>query len=328
MIIFSRPETLPYFNIAAEELMLKHYNEDCFAIWRNEPCVIVGKHQNTLAEINQQYTSAFNIPVIRRLSGGGAVFHDLGNICFTFVKNIKDNENTDFTEFTKPIIELLVQLGVDAKFEGRNDLTIDNKKFSGSAKCIYKNRILFHGTLLFSSAITDLSQALNVDEKKFNDKAVKSVRSRVTNISEHLPQPMAIQDFMNKLNNYILQKYPDAAFKCFDENDIMLINDLMKKRYNNRAWNFGASPKYTFNKSIRTKNAGTISSYIDIEDGKISAVKFHGDFFCNSPVEELESALCGVDYEKEAITNFINNKDLQEYFINIEKEEFFEVLFG
>ena len=191
MLCIYNKNTNPYFNLACEEYILKEFNEECFMLWRNSPCIVVGKNQNTLSEINKDYVDKNNITIVRRLSGGGAVFHDLGNINFTFISNQKETFN-DFKRFTVPIIDALKQLNVNAEFSGRNDLTIDGKKFSGNAQYCYKNRVLHHGTLLFSANVKDISQSLNVKEKKFEGKAVKSVKSRVTNISSHLKSPMKV----------------------------------------------------------------------------------------------------------------------------------------
>jgi lipoate-protein ligase A len=203
MHIIKRHNTDPYFNLATEEFVLKNWDEDSFMLWRNAPSIIVGKHQNTLAEINVEYVKHNNIPVVRRLSGGGAVFHDLGNLNFTFIQNGKAERLIDFRKYTEPILEVLEKMGVAAKFEGRNDLTIGGRKFSGNAEHIWKTKILHHGTLLFSSHMSDLTQALNVDPLKFQDKAVKSVHSRVTNISEHLSEPMDVMYFASMIEGHI-----------------------------------------------------------------------------------------------------------------------------
>ncbi|PKP15313.1 MAG: lipoate--protein ligase, partial [Bacteroidetes bacterium HGW-Bacteroidetes-22] len=199
MLCIKDSNTDPYFNLAADEYVMKNFKEDCFMLWRNEPSIIVGKHQNTLAEINVDYVKENSIKVVRRITGGGAVFHDLGNLNFTFIRNSEEGAQVDFRKFTQPIIDVLQKIGINAVFEGRNDLTIDGKKFSGNAEHVWKKRTLHHGTLLFSAVITDLSAALKVNPLKFNDKAVKSVRSRVTNISEHLKEKMDVLEFRDRI---------------------------------------------------------------------------------------------------------------------------------
>ncbi|MEG0331764.1 MAG: lipoate--protein ligase family protein, partial [Clostridium sp.] len=162
MIFIYNKSTDPYFNLAAEEYVLKNFNDDCFMLWRNSKAVIIGKNQNAIAEINRDYVTSNNIPVVRRLSGGGAVFHDLGNVNFTFITNDTD-DFVNFGKFTEPIIGVLKDnLSINAELSGRNDLTIDSKKFSGNAQYNYKNRVLHHGTLLFSSSIDNISESLNV----------------------------------------------------------------------------------------------------------------------------------------------------------------------
>ena len=183
MLCIKNDNTNPYFNLAAEEYVLRNFKENCFMLWRNRPSIIVGKHQNTLAEINVDYVKEKNIDVVRRLSGGGAVFHDLGNLNFTFIKNAEKEEAlVDFKKYVEPVLEVLQHLGVNAKFEGRNDIMIDGKKISGNAEHVFKKRVLHHGTLLFSSQMADLSNALKVNPLKYQDKGGKSVRSRVTNL--------------------------------------------------------------------------------------------------------------------------------------------------
>ncbi len=245
MLIINRPHTDPYFNIAAEEYFLKGFKEDVFMLWQNEASIIVGKHQNTLAEISYQYVKENKIPVIRRISGGGTVFHDLGNLNFTFIQNGEKGKLVDFQKFTDPIIYVLNEMGVPAKFEGKNDLRVNGLKISGNAEHVFKNRVLHHGTLLFSSVLTDLGKALKVKPEKFTDKAVKSNRSIVANISGFLEIPMEIEEFRNRIIKHIYTKNDTAFYKMTDE-DIYGIEKLKYEKYDTWKWNFGYSPNYSF----------------------------------------------------------------------------------
>ena len=186
MLIINRPQTDPYFNIAAEEYLLKQMDEDCFMVWQNEPSIIVGKHQNTLAEINYSFAKENNIPVVRRITGGGTVFHDLGNLNFTFISSGEKGKLVNFKKFTQPIIEVLNQMGIPARFEGKNDLRVNGLKISGNAEHVYKNKVLHHGTLLFSTDLNFLKKAIKSVPERFQDKAVQSVRSKVANITDFI----------------------------------------------------------------------------------------------------------------------------------------------
>lgn len=327
MHIIHRPQTNPYFNIAAEEYILKHMQEDCFMLWRNEASVIVGKHQNTLAEIDLEYVQKNEIPVIRRLSGGGAVFHDLGNICFTFVQQTQGGKIPDFKNFTQPILSFLRSLGVNAIFQGRNDLTIEGKKFSGNADCVYKDRILHHGTLLFSSHIEDMSRCLQTNSVKFDDKAVKSVRSRITNIREHLKEPMSVVDFIQALEKYIVEQYPQTTVSDFSPSQVRDIENLMQEKYNTWEWNFGNSPKYNFSKTIRTQRGGTMEICLDVKNGIMEEVHIFGDYFFKSDTADIEKALRGKPHREKEVDEILSSFNLSEYFANIDKTELLSLLF-
>jgi len=327
MLIIKRHHTNPYFNLAAEEYFLKETNEDIFMLWRNEPAIIVGKHQNTLSEINIDYVKENNIRVVRRLTGGGAVFHDLGNLNFTFVQSNKDHTLNDFRKYTEPILEVLLKLGIDARFEGRNDLTIEGKKFSGNAEMVWKNRVLHHGTLLFSATMTDLSQALKVNEAKFRDKAVKSIRSRVTNISEHLKEPMDVMQFSNLIQEHITEMYPEALFYELTDEDHRLIDELVMTRYSTWDWNFGNSPEYNFRKVIRTEYSGTIEFCMNVRNGIILQTRIYGDYFSNADPKEIEDILADIPHEEDAIRKAVSTFDISTYFSKLTVDEFVNGLF-
>jgi len=327
MLIIKRHHTNPYFNLAAEEYFLKYSTEDIFMLWRNEPAIIVGKHQNTISEINIDYVKENNISVVRRLTGGGAVFHDLGNLNFTFIQSGAEHTRNDFRKFTEPILEVLQKLRIDARFEGRNDLTIEGKKFSGNAETVWKNRVLHHGTLLFSATITDLSQALKVNEAKFQDKAVKSVRSRVTNISEHMHEDMDVMEFSKLIQNHISGLYPDARFYELSDVDHSIINELVQTKYCTWDWNFGSSPSYNFRKVIRTENSGTMEFCMDVNNGFIKQIRIYGDYFSHSDQKEIEEALSGIPHTETAIRKAVAHFEISDYFGKLTVDEFVAGLF-
>lgn len=327
MIIIRRHNTDPYFNLATEEYVLKNFEEDSFMLWRNDPSIIVGKHQNTLAEINVDFIKQNNIKVVRRLSGGGAVFHDLGNLNFTFIQKGRQESLIDFRKYTEPILEVLLKLGINARFEGRNDLTIDGRKFSGNAEHIWKNRVLHHGTLLFSAVITDLTGALNVDPQKFQDKAVKSVRSRVTNIREHLKMDMEVMQFASMIEAHIIEKHPDAEFYDLTDEDHENINALVRTKYGTWEWNFGYSPQYNLKKVIRTEKSGTLEFDLDVHNGQIMHIKIFGDYFNKFDTEEIEGLLTGKPHQELAIREVLSGICIGDYFTNITTDEFLQGLF-
>ncbi len=327
MLCIKNPETNPYFNLAAEEYVLKNFNDDCFMLWRNRPSIIVGKHQNTLAEINIDHVKEKNIDVVRRLSGGGAVFHDLGNLNFTFIKNVNNESNlVDFKKYTQPVIDVLKHLGVDAKFEGRNDIMINGRKVSGNAEHIFKRRVLHHGTLLFSSVMADLSKALKVNPLKYQDKGVKSVRSRVTNISEHLPEKMSVMEFHDKIFDFMVSSEKNAVLYEYTDEDIEKINQLVEKKYNTWDWNFGYSPKYNFEKLIRT-NGGNLEIHLNVEKGIITDLKIYGDFFGEKDIVDIEELLKNIRHQEEEIRKVLKTIDFEKYFYNISINEFLSTLF-
>ncbi|MEW9079426.1 lipoate--protein ligase [Terrisporobacter glycolicus] len=314
MLLINNTSTNAYFNLAMEEYFLKNTTEDIFMLWRNESAIIVGKNQNTLSEINYEYVKENKIKIVRRQSGGGAVFHDLGNINFTFI-SCNDNTFSDFKRFTMPIIDALETLNIHAEFSGRNDLLIDNQKFSGNAQYNYKNKVMHHGTLLFSSEINDLSSALKVKPSKFKGKSVKSVKSRVTNISNHLDKNMTVLEFKNYLMNFINSQDENNRLYELSAQDINEINKLAEEKYNTWKWNFGHSPKYALNNEIKYPG-GNIEFSLNVKKGLINEIKFFGDFFGKKDVSYIEDILKNINHNENSIKAILNNIDINDYFLN------------
>ncbi len=326
MLILRSNTSDPAFNLATEEFLMYNKSQDCFYLYINAPSIIVGKHQNSLAEINVDYVKENDITVIRRTSGGGAVFHDPGNLNFTFIMNEQQDEAVDFRKYTQPIIDVLQAMDVDAKFEGRNDMTIEGKKFSGNAKCFYNNKVLQHGTLLFNSTLPNLSQALKLNPLKYRDKAVKSISSRVTNISEHLKHDISLEEFEKRIVDHVRTLYADAEVYELTEEDIAAINKLVEEKYGTWDWNFGYSPKYNFQKGIRT-SGGHVEINLDVYKGQIENVKIFGDFFNTSSVSELEKLLVGAPHEREQLKKLLSTVGIEKYMNNVTVDEFVEGMF-
>lgn len=278
-----------------------------------DPCISVGKNQNTISEINSDYVRKNSIPIVRRQSGGGAVFHDLGNLNFTFI-SCNNNSFSDFKRFTQPIIDLLKTLGINAEFSGRNDLLIDGKKFSGNAQYNYKNKVIHHGTLLFSSQISNLSNALKVKPIKLESKGIKSVKSRVTNISEHLDKPMNISEFRDLVMNYVFSLNSNNSYFNLTEKDIENVNKLSKEKYSTWEWNFGNSPNYSLVNELRYIG-GTLEFHLNVSKGFITDIKFFGDFFGKKDISNVEDLLIGVKHEEESLKEKLNNINIDDYFL-------------
>lgn len=326
MLCIQSPHTDPCFNLAAEEYALTQFMDDCFMLYRNVPSIIVGKHQNALAEINMEWVRANNIQVVRRLSGGGTVFHDLGNLNFAFIATGEEGKLVDFRRFTRPIQEVLGKLGVETRFEGRNNLTIKGLKISGNAEHIYRKRTLHHGTLLFSSELADLSDALKVDPNKYTDKAVQSIRSRVTNISEHLSHPMNVDEFGQMIMQHILDNYDGARMYSFSPADTQAIELLRDEKYTRWEWNFGYSPRYLFERQVR-KNGGDLHIYLRVEKGVIGEVRLSGGLFDAEEVDTLKKIFTGLQHDPDVVKKHLSAFYPPAYMKKMHPHEFVEAMF-
>ena len=320
--------TDPRYNLALEEYAFKNLDlkDDFVILWRNEPSVIIGKNQCTLEEINSLYASENSIHIVRRITGGGAVYHDLGNLNFSFIMQVGNLEEIDFKKYTFPVINALAKLGVKCELSGRNDLTIDGKKFSGIAQNITKGRVLNHGTLLFDSKLDTLGKALNVRKEKLESKGLKSVRSRVTNIKDYLKTDISITEFRDLIFKYLFE-YEESPMTEYEltEEDKEAISSLMQEKYSSWAWNYGESPKFNF-KNSKKFDSGILDVRIYVEAGLIESCKIYGDFFGREDVAKFEELLTGLKYEKEDISRVLSDMDITSYFGRVSKNDLLDLL--
>lgn len=324
MRVIDLKTTNPYLNLATEEYLLKHMTGDFFMLWRNSPCIVVGRNQNTFAEINADYVREHALPVVRRLTGGGAVFHDLGNINYTFIEEGGDDKFGNYAVFSKPVIEVLRDLGVPAELKGRNDLVIDGKKFSGNAQTLWHGRMMHHGTLMFSANVGNMTDALKVNPLKIQSKGIKSVRSRVTNISEYLKEPLTVEAF----ENLLIKKGQELGgeFYEFSKAEKAAIDKLFREKYSTAAWNYGFEKEYSFSKDTPF-SSGIVSVNLDIEDSSIKSARVFGDFFGMQDVSAFEEHLIGTKYEYDAVKERLAGINVSDYFAGITAEEFISAMF-
>ena len=326
MFYLESPSRDPYFNLALEEYVFERMDKSksYFMLWQNDNTIVVGKYQNTAEEIDQAYVDAHGIRVARRLSGGGAVYHDKGNLNFTFIVDRADAPGLNFKIFVEPVIQALARFGVHAAFTGRNDLTIDGMKFSGNAQYARRGRLLHHGCIMLDSNLTSVADALRVKEAKFDSKAVKSVRSRVTTINAHAPAPISMEDFKRALKECAMAS-GELEPCTLTEEDLAAIRKLRDEKYATWAWNYGCSPAYDMRREMKFP-AGLVTAHLSAEGGKIKAVRFYGDFF-GGELGELEGAMAGLPLDGH-LTEALEALRVGDYMSGITAEELSRLLRG
>jgi len=316
----------PRINLAFEEYLLRHVDseEPLLLFYINEPSVIIGRNQNTIEEIDPDYVKAHHIHVVRRLSGGGAVYHDLGNLNFSFVTNGKEDLH-NFAKFTEPVVRVLRELGVPAELRGRSDLFVEGRKISGNAQYATTTRMFSHGTLLFDLDLGEMLRAINPRRMHIESKAVHSVRSFVANIRELLPRDMTIDDLRAALLRGIFGDGPIPTYDL-NEDDWRRIEAIADERYRQWSWNYGRSPQFNVQKSARFP-IGKVDARIDVDAGRIRAIKLFGDFSGRHDVVELEAHLIGVPYDRERLTAALTDVDLNHYFGAMDVMTFIDLLY-
>ncbi len=286
----------PYFNLASEEYLLKQKDGFYIYLWVNAPAVIVGINQNAVQEVNLGYAEKNGIKVVRRLTGGGAVYHDLNNVCYTVIAKRSESENM-YKKFCTPVINALKDFGITAEFTGRNDITVDGKKISGTAQTVYGNRVMHHGTLLFDTDKSVLSSVLNPSKLKIESKGIRSVKSRVINIRECIENGMTLNEFLDRLR---IKFSENCEVYNFTEQDLIEIDKLIKEKYSTYEWNIGRSPKgnITFSEKF---DFGIVEFNFDVCDGFVCNMHISGDFFSIKDIGELSNKLNGIKFSRESM---------------------------
>ena len=316
----------PAYNLAFEEFILCNREEhDYLLLWQNHNTVVIGRNQNTAEEINQPFIRRHRINVVRRTTGGGAVYHDLGNLNYSFITVAADAESISMDRFTLPVVNALRGLGLDAEASGRNDILVSGRKVSGTAQRLYRDRLLHHGTLLFDSDPAMIAGALRADPEKFRSKSTKSVRSRVGNIRSFLPADMTLEQFWDYLKGCLCENGFETGE--MNEGELRRIRELKREKYDTWEWNYGKSPRYDMTSRKRWP-VGGLEVRAQIEEGRICAIVFYGDFLSLRPLEDITSALEGCPMRREDVGAALDGFALNEYFGGISRQELLDTIFS
>lgn len=330
MQILTIPGLDPFYNLALEEFLLRGRYEydpdDYLLLWRNHNTIVVGRNQNTAEEINAEFVRENGVSVVRRITGGGAVYHDRNNVNFSFITRVNDVERLTMERFTAPMVQALRQMGAHAEVSGRNDIVVDGRKVSGNAQSLYRERILHHGTLLFDADLSVLSSALKVNPLKFKSKSSKSVRSRVGNLKDFLPDVGGVEDFMRRLED-ILTRNTEARPLELTARELGEIEKLKETKYATWEWNVGESPAFSF-RNLEKFDGGIVDARLNVNGGHIQDAVFYGDFMAVRDLDPVTAALKGRRYVREDVALALGALPLNEYFGSISLEELLDCLFG
>ena len=326
MRYLKNPSTNPYYNMAFDEYCLESLSidEPVFYLWQNRPAVIVGFNQEVNTEVNLDYLKENGIDLVRRVTGGGAVYHDLENLNYTIVGRSEDLER-DYPEYASLLAKALQTLGVPATLSGRNDILVEGRKVSGFAKRVCKNRLMVHGTLMYNVDVDVLTHVLNPSTTKLQSKGIASVRSRVANLCDYLPEIPDIQTFSQRLEEILSNNYTDTEYQL-TETDLANIQRLTDKKFATWEWNYGRSPKATLSHSARLA-CGTVEIHLTLAENRIASCHFGGDFLGNLPASDVEKALTGIPYEINEIRKCLSKIEISRYFDRVSVDDLLEMMF-
>lgn len=327
MLYLESRDTRSDFNLALEEYLFTHLpkHESALMLWQNRRAVIVGKYQNTEEEVNRDYLLQHQIQVTRRLSGGGAVYHDLGNINYTFITESGSVPYEEMSHFCIPLLRALERVGVKAELNGRNDVTVHGRKISGCAQYSQKGRIMHHGTILYNSDLEMMEKALHSSPIKLASKGVQSVRSRVCNISEQMAHPLSIEEFWPVLRDTMTEGQTVETW-TLHKADFDAVERLRQERYASWAWNWGRSPASTLKKERRVEGCGLVQALLELDQGRIRSCQFKGDFFGAGPSQELLEALQDCPLEREALEKVLAPVDVGACIHHLRREDLIDLL--
>lgn len=309
MLILDSPSTDPYFNIAAEEYLLKQTDKNYAFIYINDPSIIIGKHQNAYAEINLPYVLEYKIPVVRRISGGGTVWHDHGNVNFSFILQGTEGQMVNFRQYATPVLDYLQSLHIQAGFGGRNEILVEGKKISGNAEHVCRNRVLHHGTLLFSSDLHALQSALRTAPGKYRDRAVRSVPGKVANILDFLEPRASVSAFRSDLIHHLSGSFQGSARVGFNGTDLEGVRELVRQKYSTWKWNIGYSPRYRMDREVDW-HGQRVMIHLEVEKGKIMEITFQSDKGDREILDQLSAILSGADHDPGQVRERISGSGL------------------
>ena len=326
MIYLDKQNTDPWFNLAAEEVALKSSSDDILMLWENQPSVVLGKHQNAMAEVNHAFVLKHQIPVIRRISGGGTVYHDHGNLNYSVITTVENRERSiDFQQFTKPVFRFLSQFGLEVAFHGKTNLSINGRKFSGNAAHVYKNRVLHHGTLLFNTDLNQLEQSIRPTEAAIQDKSIKSVRSEIVNLQTLLPGIPALSEFQLQFKQFLFDYFSITKSRIFSKGDLTEIQRLVVEKYKNPDWNYGYSPAYQFNKSGKLLG-GKAELTLEVKKGIIVDLQLKSALLPNQLIQLIQHQLINKPHHPQAMNTNIQLLEPQLQTVGITASTLFNLL--